>query len=332
MGRRDHHPHRGSLGYAKRSRAASPIPRIRNWIEDNGTPRIQGYSGYKAGTTHVVMVDDYKFSPTKGEEVARMVTVVETPPIKVYGLRLYGRDTRGLKILGEAWAKEVDKDISKVIPMPKNIKDRLGELEGKLEETVEVRALVHTQPKLTGIGKKRPEIMEYKVSGNSSDAFNYIKEKLGTEIKFSEIFQEGDYLDVLGVTKGHGFDSPLHIWGTKHLPRKTRKGHNTAGNLGPTNPAAMMWTVPQNGQRGYQQRTEYNKRILKISDDGKEIVPAGGFLGYGNVKNEYAVLEGSLPGHRKRLLRMRAPIRPNAKTATGKPQINYISISSKQGA
>jgi large subunit ribosomal protein L3 len=64
------------------------------------------------------------------------------------------------------------------------------------------------------------------------------------------------------------------------------------------------------GQLGFQTRTELNKRILKIGENGEEINPKGGFKNYGIVKTNYLLLEGSVPGPKKRLVRLRAAIRP----------------------
>ena len=64
------------------------------------------------------------------------------------------------------------------------------------------------------------------------------------------------------------------------------------------------------GQLGFFKRTEYNKRILKIGEDGKEIVPKSGFVNYGIIKGDYVVLEGSGPGPRKRLIVLKSAIRP----------------------
>jgi large subunit ribosomal protein L3 len=81
---------------------------------------------------------------------------------------------------------------------------------------------------------------------------------------------------------------------------------------------------------GYHQRTEYNKRILKIGVDGKEVTPKGGFVRYGEVKGTYLLVDGSLPGPVKRLVRLRAPVRPRTKHAEEAPNITYISLESTQ--
>ena len=90
-------------------------------------------------------------------------------------------------------------------------------------------------------------------------------------------------------------------------------------------------TIRQAGQVGYHNRTELNKRILRISDPGEsDITPAGGFLKYGEVTNPYMLIQGSLPGPCKRMLRFRDAIRPRA--AKPEVDITYVSTSSKQGA
>jgi large subunit ribosomal protein L3 len=82
---------------------------------------------------------------------------------------------------------------------------------------------------------------------------------------------------------------------------------------------------------GYHQRTELNKRILKIGKDGDEVTPEGGFLRYGPVKNAYIVLRGSVAGPAKRLVRLRYASRPPKETSVSPPQISYVSLQSLQG-
>ena len=60
---------------------------------------------------------------------------------------------------------------------------------------------------------------------------------------------------------------------------------------------------------GYHGRTEYNKRVLKISDNGREITPDAGFKHYGTVSGSYVLIKGSVPGPIKRLIRFRQGIR-----------------------
>lgn len=317
-GRRPHHPRRGSLGYSPRKRASRLVARIKSWPVEERT-RMQGFSGYKAGTTHVFIRDSKPKSPTYGEDIATVATILETPPIKISGVRGYGKTTHGLKTIAEAHGKDENK---------------IKEMEKALGDILEIRVIANTQPRLGAISKKKQEVMEYNISGPSiEERFNYAKEILGKEVRIGDVFEEGEYVDTVSVTKGKGFQGPMKKWGVKHLPRKTRKGRRTAGTLGPWHPSAMMWSVPQSGQMGYHRRTEYNKRVLKIGENGEEITPEGGLLKYGVIKGDYILLHGSIPGPRKRIIRLRPAIRlPKREAKEGKLEIAYTSTKSKQGA
>jgi large subunit ribosomal protein L3 len=82
---------------------------------------------------------------------------------------------------------------------------------------------------------------------------------------------------------------------------------------------------------GYHQRTEYNKRIIKIGEKGEEITPAGGFMHFGVIRNPYVLIHGTIPGPTKRLVKFRDAIRfPGGAVDT--VDVTYISTQSKQGA
>jgi large subunit ribosomal protein L3 len=82
---------------------------------------------------------------------------------------------------------------------------------------------------------------------------------------------------------------------------------------------------------GYHQRTECNKRVLKVGTNAEEINPNGGFPHYGVVKNKYLVIHGSIPGPAKRLLRMRDAVRYQKGVKPDRVALSYVSQTSKQG-
>ena len=82
---------------------------------------------------------------------------------------------------------------------------------------------------------------------------------------------------------------------------------------------------------GYHQRVEYHKRVMKISEDGDEVNPKSGFIRYGLVRSDYLLLAGSIPGAKKRLVRIRECIRPKERFSASVPEITYISKLSQQG-
>jgi len=329
-------PNRGSMAFSPRKRARSETPHISSWAAVEGDdPKILGFAGYKVGMSHIMAVDYRKKSTTAGQEIRMPVTIVEIPPMKVIGARGYIQDTYGLRTLTEAWEKKIDKDLERTLPIPKghNAKEAWKKMsDNDLEE---IRLLVHTQPRMvTGIPKKRPEIMEMAVGGGSLDAqIEYAKEMMGKEFTMSDFTQDGEMLDAIAVTTGYGFQGHVKRWGVKLLTHKNSKHRRMIGNLGPFSPGYVVSTVPQAGQTGYHQRTEYNKRLLKIGDNPDEINPKGGFLNYGLIRGNYALLHGSLPGPSKRLIRFRKAVRFHGKKteAIVAPEITMISQESQQG-
>ncbi len=326
-----HHPKRGSKGYSPRKRARAETAHIKTWPEGDKEPKIQGFLGYKAGMTHAFIIDYRPTSTTAGKEVIVPVSVVEAPPIKVAAVRAYKKTYNGLQAIGEIWANKLDSEISKRISVSKKDKKKNWDF---IKEADEIRVIIYTQPKLvTGIPKKTPEIREFRISGGSiEDQIKYAKETLGKEVKINDIIHEGDMIDTIAVTKGKGFQGHVKRWGIKLLTHKNSKHRRMIGTQGSWHPNWVQATVPNAGQMGFQQRTEYNKRVLKIGENGEEITPSGGFPHYGNVRNSYIILHGSIPGPTKRLISMRDAIRYERGVKVEKPEITYISTTSKQGA
>ena len=325
-----HHPRRGSMGYSPRKRAKAETPHIKSWPEGRDKPKIQGFLGYKAGMTHAFIIDYRPTSTTSGREVIMPVSVIETPPIKIAAVRAYEKTISGLQTTGEIWAEKLDSELSKRLPLNKKNKKKNWNF---LKEADEIRILVYTQPKLvTSIPKKIPEIREMRVSGgNYEEQVEYAKKILGKELKVNDAVTEGDMLDIIAVTKGKGFQGHVKRWGVKLLTHKNSKHRRMIGTAASWHPNWIQATVPQAGQMGYHQRTEYNKRILKIGEKGEDINPTGGFPHYGLVRNSYLLIHGSIPGPTKRLISMRDAIRYKRGVEVEKPDISYISTTSQQG-
>lgn len=329
-----HRPRRGSLSYSPRKRAKSEVPRIRSWLQEDKA-RIAGFAGYKAGMTHVMMIDDRPRSLTEGMEISVPVTVLEVPPMNVVAVRVYENYNGGLRAAGETWAENLSPDLARTITVPKKTHGKSpGDLAAIGSDIVDVRILAHTNPMLiTGVPKKVPELMEMPVNGGSiTDRLRFAQTLLGQQVPISSVFDLGDLLDASAVTKGKGTQGPVRRWGIAIAKRKhARTGKvRHVGNLGPWHPAHISWRVPQLGQMGYHQRTEFNKRLMFIGNDGAEITPAGGFPGYGLVRNQYVLIKGSVPGPIKRMVRMRHAVRPGMNFVKA-PEFLYVSKESKQG-
>jgi large subunit ribosomal protein L3 len=297
-------------------------------------PTIEGFAGYKVGMTHAFIVDYRKRSTTAGQEVSVPVTVVEVPPIKVVAARLYRTEPYGRRVVAEVWGDHLDEHLLARFPAhppsAPEVRERFLHTEGD-----EVRLVVHTQPQLiTGVPSKTPEIFEVRVSGEKNpERRAFALEQIGQELPAEKLAKAGEFLDLVGVTKGKGFQGHIKRWGVKLQPHKNSKHRRMIGTLGPHNPSFVTYRIPQAGQTGYHRRTVYNLRVLKVVRDPRTdpVTPLGGFPHYGEVRSACLVLHGSLPGPAKRLLRFRHPIRSRVVTVE-QVDIRYLSTRSKQGA
>ncbi len=327
------HPKRGSKGYSPRKRAPSPVPRFDSWPDDTSDePVLQGFAGYKAGMTHVLLVDYRPTSTTSNQEVQEPVTVMEVPPMRVGAVRFYEDTPYGLRTLTEAWTPNVDETLRKRLPVPKNPNPNAVD-DVDLDRVDDVRLLTYTQPaEVSGIPQKVPNLVESRVGGGDVPArVEFAKGLLGERVNITDFTEPGQMLDVASVTKGKGFQGPVKRWGVKLQQHKNSKNRRDAGNLGPFQPRFIRPQVPLGGQVGFHNRTEYNKRVLKVGEDGDEINPEGGFVNYGLVRNPYILLHGSIPGPTKRLVRFRHALRYNKDVQVEEPEIAYVSTASKQG-
>ncbi|MEM3737605.1 MAG: 50S ribosomal protein L3 [Candidatus Bathyarchaeia archaeon] len=312
--RKKHAPHRGSLAFRPRGRAASLIATPRYWPQ-TAEPKLLGFAGYKAGMSHAFILEDNPTSPNYGREIFTPVTIVETPPLTIIALRAYETTTNGLKTLGEAWAKTLPKHLTRTLKPPPNPnpEEDLKTLEAKLDQTATIRAIAATNPHKAGLHKKKPEVFEVAIGGNTpKDQLEYGKTILGKEIDVTSFVKEGQCIDVAAVTKGKGFQGPVKRFGVRILQDKSRKHVRSVGCIGPWHPASVTYTVARAGQMGYARRVELNKRVLKIGTTPAEANPREGFNRYGILKGHYLLLKGSIPGTPKRLIILRQPARPHA--------------------
>ena len=323
------------MGFSPRSRAASETPRFGSWPDDDGQPAPQGFAGYKAGMTHVMMINDQPDSPREGMEETVPVTVLETPPVRVGAIRAYEETPYGMRPLTEVWTADPHPDLERVLTRPEEPAQDTDRLQEALETgtLAELRAVTYTVPdELDGVPKKRPDVMENRIGGGSlSDRLEQGLELLEAgEYAMTDVFRAGEYADVAGVTTGKGTQGPVKRWGVqKRKGKHARQGwRRRIGNLGPWNPSRVRSTVPQQGQMGYHQRTELNKRLIAIEDDGLSV--EGGLVEYGDVSGSYTLVKGSVPGPKQRLVRLRPAVRPNDQPRLD-PEVRYVSTASSQG-
>lgn len=313
MGHRKHSaPRRGSLAYRPRGRAKSLVPRIRTWPKvEAEKPTLLGFPGYKAGTIHVITVDDRAKTPNFGKPLFNLSSVLTVPEAQVVGLRLYGHENGH------------DLVIADVKPKTEVSADKLP-----LDRTTRVAAVISSVPHDAGLSQKKPIVLEVGVSGGDAKSqVEYVAGLMGKKVKFADTFKAGMYVDVLGITKGKGFEGPVTRFGIKRKQHKSRKSVRAIGVIGPWHPAAVMYTVARAGQMGFHQRTETGKRILVVGNSSANpITPQGGFEHFGNVGGDYAVVRGSVAGPARRFVMVRLRARGFTRNQAP-PQVVEVSAT-----
>ncbi len=301
-----------------RKRAKRIYPRTSFWPASPETNAL-GFAGWKAGMTHLQLVDTNAKSKMYGKIVSVAGTVLDIPPLFVLGVVFYTKTPHGTQCSGRIYAEGVPRGI--------DIK-RKGVFvsTSTVRDGDDVRLIVCTQPGKGTIKKQKPDVFEIGIGGSSDKKAAYALSLLGKELHAQDIFKEGDIIDVSAVTRGFGFTGPVKRFGIRIQTRKDKQMHRHTGSIGSTTPRKVDYRVPLPGQHGFHNRTETGKRVLVIGNDGTKATPAGGFVGYGPVK-EFMVIEGSVPGPRKRLIRLRRTIRFQPPRV---PDVKSISLTSKQ--
>jgi large subunit ribosomal protein L3 len=314
-----HQPRSGSMQYWPRKRAKRELARVNSWAKIKEAKPL-GFIGYKAGMVHISFLDNRPKSMTKDEEISFPVTVIECPTMKVAGINFYEMDVYGLRLRSTVLSDSMDKELGRKISLPKNVKKKVEDV----KDFDEIRLLVYTQPKLIKVLGKKPKIGEVALGGKKEEQLKFAQEKLGKEISVEEVFKEGDLLDAHGVTKGKGFQGTVKRYGVSIRSHKSEKVKRGAANLGAWTPSRVSYRQPLPGKMGYHLRTDFNKWLMKIGKNGKEVTPKSGFPNYGIIKNDYVLIKGSLPGPRKRVITLTQATRPNRKVPKEAPQIKYI--------
>lgn len=358
-------PRHGSLGFLPRKRAARHRGKVKSFPKDDASKPVHmtAFLGYKAGMTHVVRDLERPGSKMHKKEVVEAVTVIETPPMVVVGVVGYVETPRGLRTLTTVWAEHLSEEVrrrfyknwyhSKKKAFTKYAKkyaegaksvDR--ELERIKKYCTVVRVIAHTQIRKVKIGQKKAHIMEVQLNGGSiAQKVDWAREHFEKTVDINAIFEQDEMIDVIGVTKGKGFEGVTHRWGTKKLPRKTHKGLRKVACIGAWHPSRVMYSVPRAGQNGYHHRTEINKKIYRIGSGvdkknasteydltTKTITPMGGFPHYGEVNEDFVMIKGACVGVRRRVLTLRKSLLTHTKrSALEKIALKFIDTSSKFG-
>lgn len=338
MGHRKHStPRRGSLAFAPRARHQVLVPRVRNWTSRGvDKPTLGGFPLFKVGMVQVVTLDDREKTPNYGKPMFNPATILSAPAVAVYGFRGYGRKNGIDYALVDVFASNLPEEIKERLSFDSGQKSSesydasLKKAEGMLGQIVNFTAIVGVTPSETGLSNGNPQIQEMGVvGGNVKAQFDYLKGIVGSVVKAGDYFRPGSYVDTIAITKGKGFEGVITRFGVKRKQHKSRKTVREVGVISPWHPATVMYTVPRAGQMGFHQRVDKNKRILAVSNAQQNpITPSGGFPHFGDVRGDYVIVRGSVPGPIKRMVDMRLPLYPRRQKVIV-PRIVEINVSGK---
>lgn len=255
------------MGFLPRKRAARHRGKVKAFPKDDPKKpvHITAYMAFKAGMTHIVREVDQPGSKVHKKEVVEAVTVLETPPMQIVGVVGYIETPRGLRSLTTVWAEHLSDEVKRrfykswyrskkkaYTRYAKKAADNSGksierELERIRKYCTVVRILVHTLNSRTGLGQKKAHLMEIQVNGGSiADKVEFAKSHFEKTIDINSVFEENEIIDVIGVTKGKGFEGVTHRWGVKKLPRKTHKGLRKVACIGAWHPSNVYVLISKN--------------------------------------------------------------------------------------
>ncbi len=116
--------------------------------------------------------------------------------------------------------------------------------------------------------------------------------KLGDEVKVS-IFQEGEYVDITGISKGKGFAGGMKRWGwAGGGASHGSMSHRRIGSVGQgTSPGRVFKGKTMPGHMGFRRVTVQNLKIIKVDSEHEILLVKGAIPG---VKGGYLLIRTSI--------------------------------------
>ena len=102
------------------------------------------------------------------------------------------------------------------------------------------------------------------------------------DIVKADTFKEGDFVDVTGTSKGHGYQGVIKRWGAQRTPTSHGGGpvHRHAGSMGSTtDPSRIFKGKIGAGHMGAEQVTVQNLDVVKVDPEYNLIAVRGAIPG-----------------------------------------------------
>ncbi len=124
---------------------------------------------------------------------------------------------------------------------------------------------------------------------DSADNFN-----IGDMLSAGQ-FQNGDFVDAQGISKGKGFQGVVKKYGFKGGPKTRGQGNSwrSAGSIGAgTDPGRVWKGHPMPGRMGYDTKTIQNLKIINVNND-----------------KQLLLIKGSIPGPRNCIIKIKPAVK-----------------------
>jgi len=102
------------------------------------------------------------------------------------------------------------------------------------------------------------------------------------DIVKADMFQAGDFVDITGISKGHGYQGVIKRWGAQRTPTSHGGGpvHRHAGSMGSsTDPSRIFKGKIGAGHMGVDQVTVQNLSVVKVDPELNMLVVCGAVPG-----------------------------------------------------
>lgn len=252
------------MGFLPRKRTKKTHGKIRHFPKDDPSKKVHltAYVGFKAGMTHVVREVYKPGSRLNKKEVVEGVTIIECPKMVIVGIVGYAETPRGLKKVKTLFAQHLSecairrfykryrgkvhaKAFSKYQKEEVWSKNSAAAIKYLKRRSKVIRVIAH--PKMQDVKHlktiKAP-LVEIQVNGGTvEEKVDFAFQSFEKEISVSEVFAQGEFIDVLGATKGHGYEGVIARYGVRKLQRKTHRGCRKVACIGSWHPSKVQYTA-----------------------------------------------------------------------------------------
>jgi large subunit ribosomal protein L3 len=126
-----------------------------------------------------------------------------------------------------------------------------------------------------------------------AEFYNFSKElSLGEKLMVNDIFNEGEFVSVIGTSKGKGFQGVVKRHGFAGVGQATHGQHNrlrAPGSIGAASyPARVFKGMRMAGQTGNVRILQENLQVVKVLTDKNLILVKGSIPGH---KGSFVIIE-----------------------------------------